>query len=59
MLEPKEMWDSFTVLGFANQYKIGFPGVAAGLGTSHKIGNRLSKATMSYGHGIAIFTLCS
>ena len=57
MLEPKEMWDNFTVLGFGKPYKIGFPGVAAGLLRPYKNWQPIEQATMSYGHGIAISLL--
>lgn len=57
MLEPQEMWDLFTQVGFGKPYKIGFPGVAAGLLRPYKNWQPIEQATMSYGHGIAISLL--
>ncbi len=57
MLSPQDMWTVFDEVGFGRQYKIGFPGVAAGLLRPYKNWQRIEQATMSYGHGIAMSLL--
>ena len=57
MLAPQDMWTMFDSVGFGRQYKIGFPGVAAGLLRPYKNWQKVEQATMSYGHGIAMSLL--
>ena len=57
MLTPQDMWGMFDSVGFGQQYKIGFPGVAAGLLRPYKNWQKIEQATMSYGHGIAMSLL--
>ncbi len=57
MLTPQDMWTMFDSVGFGQQYKIGFPGVAAGLLRPYKNWQKIEQATMSYGHGIAMSLL--
>jgi cell division protein FtsI (penicillin-binding protein 3) len=52
-LEPQEMWEMFTTIGFGQQPKLGFPGAVAGRVRPYKSWKPIEQATMSYGHGIS------
>ncbi|HZW14566.1 MAG TPA: penicillin-binding protein 2 [Noviherbaspirillum sp.] len=52
-LEPQQMWDMFTTVGFGQQPKLGFPGAVAGRVRPYKSWRPIEQATMSYGHGIS------
>lgn len=52
-MEPQEMWDMFTSVGFGQQPKVGFPGAVAGRVRPYKSWRPIEQATMSYGHGIS------
>lgn len=52
-LQPQEMWDMFTTIGFGQQPKLGFPGAVAGRVRPYKSWKPIEQATMSYGHGIS------
>lgn len=56
-MPPKEMWDLFTLLGFGQQPKIGFPGAVAGRLRNYKIWRPIEQATMAYGHGLSVSLL--
>ncbi len=53
-MEPHEMWDMFTSVGFGQQPKVGFPGAVAGRVRPYKSWRPIEQATMSYGHGISV-----
>ncbi len=53
-MQPQEMWDMFTSVGFGQQPKIGFPGAVAGRVRPYKSWRPIEQATMSYGHGISV-----
>ena len=53
-LQPQEMWDMFTTVGFGTQPKFGFPGAVAGRLRPYKSWRPIEQATMSYGHGISV-----
>jgi cell division protein FtsI (penicillin-binding protein 3) len=53
-MEPQDMWEMFTTLGFGQQPKIGFPGAVAGRLRPFKSWRPIEQATMSYGHGISV-----
>ncbi|WP_026075995.1 peptidoglycan D,D-transpeptidase FtsI family protein [Noviherbaspirillum massiliense] len=53
-MEPQEMWDLFTTVGFGQQPKLGFPGAVAGRVRPYKSWRPIEQATMSYGHGISV-----
>lgn len=53
-MQPQEMWDMFTTLGFGQQPKVGFPGAVAGRVRPYKSWRPIEQATMSYGHGISV-----
>lgn len=52
-LQPQQMWDMFTTVGFGQQPKLGFPGAVAGRVRPYKSWRPIEQATMSYGHGIS------
>lgn len=56
-MEPQEMWDLFTSVGFGQQPKINFPGAVAGRVRPYKSWRPIEQATMSYGHGISVSLL--
>jgi cell division protein FtsI (penicillin-binding protein 3) len=53
-MQPQEMWDMFTTVGFGQQPKLGFPGAVAGRLRPYKSWRPIEQATMSYGHGISV-----
>ncbi len=53
-LEPRQMWDMFSAVGFGQPPRIGFPGAVAGRMRPYKAWRPIEQATMSYGHGIAV-----
>lgn len=53
-LEPRQMWDMFTAVGFGQSPRSGFPGEVAGRLRSYKSWAQVDQATMSYGHGISV-----
>lgn len=53
-LEPRQMWDLFTAVGFGQQPHYGFPGAVAGRMRPYKSWRPIEQATMSYGHGISV-----
>ncbi len=52
-LQPQQMWEMFTSVGFGQQPKLGFPGAVAGRVRPYKSWKPIEQATMSYGHGIS------
>jgi len=52
-LQPQQMWEMFTSVGFGQQPKLGFPGAVAGRVRPYKSWRPIEQATMSYGHGIS------
>ncbi len=53
-MQPQEMWEMFTKVGFGQQPKFGFPGAVAGRVRPYKSWRPIEQATMSYGHGISV-----
>jgi cell division protein FtsI (penicillin-binding protein 3) len=53
-LEPRQMWDMFSAVGFGQPPRVGFPGAVAGRMRPYKTWRPIEQATMSYGHGIAV-----
>jgi cell division protein FtsI (penicillin-binding protein 3) len=52
-MQPQDMWEMFTTVGFGQQPKIGFPGAVAGRVRPYKSWRPIEQATMSYGHGMS------
>jgi cell division protein FtsI (penicillin-binding protein 3) len=53
-MPAQEMWETFTMVGFGQQPKFGFPGAVAGRVRPYKSWRPIEQATMSYGHGISV-----
>lgn len=53
-LEPRQMWDMFSSVGFGQPPRLGFPGAVAGRMRPYKTWRPIEQATMSYGHGISV-----
>jgi cell division protein FtsI (penicillin-binding protein 3) len=56
-LEPHEMWDRFTELGFGQAPQLGFPGAAPGRLRPWERWRLIEKATMAYGYGLSVSLL--
>ena len=56
-LQPREMWDCFTALGFGQAPQIGFPGAAPGRLRPWDRWRLIEKATMAYGYGLSVSLL--
>ena len=52
-LQPREMWEIFTQVGFGQKPQLPFPGVTAGRVRPYKTWRPIEQATMSYGYGIS------
>ncbi|MES2104234.1 MAG: penicillin-binding protein 2 [Pseudomonadota bacterium] len=53
-MQPQEMWEMFTTLGFGQPPKLGFPGAVAGRLRNYKTWKPIEQATMSFGHGVSV-----
>lgn len=53
-LAARDMWNTFTALGFGQAPALGFPGVAAGRLRPWERWRPIEKATMSYGYGLSV-----
>lgn len=53
-MQPQDMWEMFTTVGFGQQPRIGFPGAVAGRVRPYESWRAIEQATMSYGHGISV-----
>lgn len=56
-LHAREMWESFTELGFGRAPQLGFPGAAPGRLRPWDRWRLIEKATMSYGYGLSVSLL--
>ena len=52
-LQPQQMWDSYTALGFGQRPEIGLQGAALGRLRPWKQWRAVEKATMAYGYGLS------
>ncbi|WP_424192716.1 peptidoglycan D,D-transpeptidase FtsI family protein [Ampullimonas aquatilis] len=53
-MEPHDMWEMFTEVGFGQAPRIGFPGAVAGRLRPYKSWKTIEQVTMSYGYGISV-----
>jgi cell division protein FtsI (penicillin-binding protein 3) len=53
-MQPQQMWELYTSLGFGQPPRMGFPGAVAGRVRPHRNWKPIEQATMSYGHGISV-----
>jgi cell division protein FtsI (penicillin-binding protein 3) len=52
-MSPKEMWDTYAVLGYGQKPKIEFPGAVGGRVRPWKSWRPIEQATMAYGYGLS------
>jgi cell division protein FtsI (penicillin-binding protein 3) len=52
-MQPREMWDLFTQVGFGQKPQISFPGAVTGRLRPHKTWRPIEQATMAYGYGLS------
>lgn len=57
MLEPKDMWELYTKLGYGQAPRFGFPGAVAGRVRPWKSWKPIEYANMSFGHGLSVSLL--
>jgi cell division protein FtsI (penicillin-binding protein 3) len=56
-MESRDMWETFTELGFGQKPQIGFPGAATGRLRPYRSWRPVEKATMAYGYGLSVSLL--
>jgi cell division protein FtsI (penicillin-binding protein 3) len=52
-MQPKEMWELFSQVGFGQRPQINFPGAVTGRLRPYKSWRPIEQATMSYGYGLS------
>jgi cell division protein FtsI (penicillin-binding protein 3) len=52
-MQPREMWEMFTQVGYGQKPPLPFPGVVSGRLRPYKTWRPIEQATMSYGYGIS------
>ncbi len=52
-MQPREMWEFYSQIGFGQKPQIPFPGVVSGRLRPYKTWRPIEQATMSYGYGLS------
>ena len=52
-MQPREMWEMYTQVGFGTKPQVPFPGAVSGRLRAHKTWRPIEQATMSYGYGLS------
>ncbi|MBY4595667.1 penicillin-binding protein 2 [bacterium BD-1] len=52
-MQPQEMWETFTALGYGQRPQLSFPGAAVGRLRPWKSWKPVEQATMAYGYGLS------
>ena len=52
-MQPREMWDMFSQVGFGQKPQLPFPGAVSGRLRAYKTWRPIEQATMSYGYGLS------
>ena len=52
-MQPRQMWEMFSQVGFGQKPQITFPGAVSGRLRPHKTWKPVEQATMSYGYGLS------
>ena len=52
-MQPKDMWEIYTQVGFGQKPQVPFPGVVSGKLRPYKTWRPIEQATMSYGYGLS------
>ena len=53
-MQPREMWELYTQVGFGQKPQIAFPGAVTGRLRPYKTWRPIEQATMSYGYGLSV-----
>jgi cell division protein FtsI (penicillin-binding protein 3) len=53
-MQPREIWDLYTQVGFGQKPQIAFPGAVTGRLRPYKTWRPIEQATMSYGYGLSV-----
>ncbi len=53
-MQPREMWEMFSQVGFGQKPRLPFPGAVSGRLRAYKSWRPIEQATMSYGYGLSI-----
>lgn len=56
-LEPQQLWNMFSRVGFGSLSGSGFPGEVGGLLTDHWRWHEIERATLSFGYGLSVTPL--
>lgn len=52
-MQPREMWELYTQVGFGQKPQVPFPGAVSGRLRAYKTWRPIEQATMSYGYGLS------
>jgi cell division protein FtsI (penicillin-binding protein 3) len=52
-MQPREMWELYTQVGFGQRPQVPFPGAVSGKLRAYKTWRPIEQATMSYGYGLS------
>jgi cell division protein FtsI (penicillin-binding protein 3) len=52
-MQPREMWEMYTQVGFGQRPQVPFPGAVSGRLRAYKTWRPIEQATMSYGYGLS------
>ncbi len=52
-MQPREMWELYSQIGFGQKPELQFPGAVSGRLRPHKTWRPIEQATMSYGYGLS------
>ncbi|MHB1121711.1 MAG: peptidoglycan D,D-transpeptidase FtsI family protein [Ramlibacter sp.] len=52
-MQPREMWEMFSQVGFGQKPQLDFPGAVSGRLRAHRTWRPIEQATMSYGYGLS------
>jgi len=52
-MQPRQMWEAFTRIGFGQRPQLPFPGVVSGRLRAYESWRPIEQATMSYGYGLS------
>ncbi|MFN0006008.1 MAG: peptidoglycan D,D-transpeptidase FtsI family protein [Burkholderiaceae bacterium] len=53
-MQPKDLWEIFTQVGFGQKPQVPFPGAVSGKLRAYKTWRPIEQATMSYGYGLSV-----
>ncbi len=53
-MQPREMWEMFSQVGFGHKPEVPFPGAVTGRLRAYKTWRPIEQATMSYGYGLSV-----